>query len=116
MMSKLKNLLKKNNDEYRYPTAALCLDSGLGKDIIQRSEHILKHAGYIVIKVINFKRNAGNDETSRMYDEMDMQVIRDADVVYGVYAEDTRTIEQSIQDALDYARENKKHVDMLHFV
>ena len=115
-MKKLMNLLKKNKEEYIYPTAALCVDSGLGENMIRRCEHILKHGGYVVIKVINFKRNAGNDETSRMYDEMDMQVIRNADVVYGVYTEDVNAVEQSIQDALDYARENKKHVEMLHFV
>ena len=107
---------EKHQNDYIYPTAVLCVDSAIDKDIIERSEHILKHNGYIVVKVQNFKNGTGNEATRDMYDNMDMQSIRNADIVVGVSTNSNGQMEDSIKEALKYAKECYVMTDTLHFV
>lgn len=112
------NALKreKYQNSYVYPTAVLCVDTALGDDIIKRAEHILKHDGYIVIKVVNFKHSTANENISDMYNSMDMQSIRNADVVIGVTISNDNKFEDSIAEALQYAKDNYVTTDTMHFV
>lgn len=109
-------LKEKHQNDYVYPTAVLCVDDVIGEDIIKRSEHILRHDGYIVIKVQNFKSGKVDDSVHEMYDNMDMQSIRNADIVVGVTTSRDGILEQSIEDALKYAKENYVMTNILHFV
>ena len=115
MMKKLLRRLK--SDDYVYPKAALCIDSDLDCGVINKAENIIKQKGFIVIRITNFSTtNPTDDDMMRMCRDMDMQVIKHADIVYVIGTGIDCIVPKSIKDAIKYAIEMGKQVNMLHFI
>ena len=114
-MKKLLRLLK--NDPYTYPKAVLCIDSDLDNAIINKAENIIKQKGFIVIRVVNFSDTIPeDDDIMRMCCDIDRQVIKNADIVYGIGTSIDCIVPKSIKDAIYYAIEIGKQVNMIHFI
>lgn len=112
VMRKLLGLV--NGQDYKFPTAALCVDSQLSDDIVKRAERILRNNGYIVVKVINFT-DAVDGNIDTMYLNMNRQIIEDADKVAGICIDDKATPE-SITAAIKYAKQKFVDTDFISFV
>lgn len=116
----LKKLIQKLNrfNGYTYPTAALCIDSCISGDVVKRAEDLVRSEGYIVTKVIDFS-NACNEEDAYtvMYNEMNIQIISNADLVFGISItkDGEFSTPKSVSVALVHAKSIGKPVEVLAF-
>ena len=111
-------LLKQSNQqEYNFPIAALCVNSEIEPDIVKRSERILRHDGYIVVKVINFTNKPDDNDLDIMYSNMNKQIIENADLVVGISIDNNSVaVPTDINLALKYAKQLHINTNILHFV
>lgn len=117
MLKRLIRKLRKRSD-YNYPTAALCIDSCISSDIIKRAEDLVRKEGYIAMKVIDFNRvHDEEDEYGIMYDKMNMQVISNADFVFGISVIENGEFStpKLVSTALVHAKSIGKPVEVLAF-
>ena len=112
-MRKLQRLV--TGQDYKFPTAALCIDSQLSDDIVKRAERILRHNGYIVIRVVDFYEADENSAEEYMYYNMNKQIIENADRVFGICTKNEDTPE-SITAAIKYAKQKFADTDFISFV
>ena len=100
--------------DYKFPIAALCIDSQLSDGIVKRAERILRHNGYIVIRVVDFCEEHENS-IEYMYYNMNKQIIENADRVFGICDKKEDTPE-SITAAIKYAKQKFVDTDFINFV
>ena len=112
VMRKLQRLA--TGRDYKFPIAALCIDSQLSDDIVKRAERILRHNGYIVVRVADFCEEHENSMEYMCYN-MNKQIIENADRVFGICVEKEDTPE-SITAAIKYAKQKFIDTDFINFV